>query len=313
MKERNQTIDIARGLCMLLMIYDHVAQSGRLITSFHMPLFFLVSGYFFREMRISDLLLRRGKTLLLPYLTYGLLAAVIMAFLGDNFWSRIIGLLTGQDCWLLYFLLVMFEATVIYNLLYKISRRNYYLLAILAILLAAIGYGLSLYFGRSFPYYLDVALIAVFFLFMGDLASRVQIANWSMSLQLVVLLVALMLWGLGLHQGMLVLALRIYQPFPLCILAACGGGYVVIQFCRILGLIPGLKKYLAFVGQYSLEFLCLANIMRQAWPYNPGISSPDALILCNRGILQTAFLQILICSIILFIWIGWKKKYGMHR
>ena len=43
-KKRNLTLDFARGFAILLMIYDHIIGHGKVITSFHMPLFFCFDG-----------------------------------------------------------------------------------------------------------------------------------------------------------------------------------------------------------------------------------------------------------------------------
>ena len=51
MKERVEYIDVARGIAMLLVILGHCHQTvdctlNRFILSFHMPLFFFLSGIF---------------------------------------------------------------------------------------------------------------------------------------------------------------------------------------------------------------------------------------------------------------------------
>ena len=51
MKERVEYIDVARGIAMLLVILGHCNQTvdctlNRFILSFHMPLFFFLSGIF---------------------------------------------------------------------------------------------------------------------------------------------------------------------------------------------------------------------------------------------------------------------------
>lgn len=50
MKERDHSIDILKGIGILLVIMGHCDIFGRisgLIYSFHMPLFIILSGYFF--------------------------------------------------------------------------------------------------------------------------------------------------------------------------------------------------------------------------------------------------------------------------
>lgn len=57
MKSRNIYFDVLKGITIILVAYGHVLQTfnsnweisiiGRTIYAFHMPLFMLVSGYFF--------------------------------------------------------------------------------------------------------------------------------------------------------------------------------------------------------------------------------------------------------------------------
>lgn len=49
-KQRDISIDIAKGIGIILVVYGHLAcPVAREIFLFHMPLFFLLSGYFFLQ------------------------------------------------------------------------------------------------------------------------------------------------------------------------------------------------------------------------------------------------------------------------
>ncbi|MBI1423352.1 MAG: acyltransferase family protein [Gammaproteobacteria bacterium] len=84
-KPRHAWVDVVRGLGIVLVFYGHYIQQGvdphnasaveqfRFIYSFHMPLFFIMSGFFFRPTvevfsRIGQLALRR----LIPVLVFGI-------------------------------------------------------------------------------------------------------------------------------------------------------------------------------------------------------------------------------------------------
>jgi fucose 4-O-acetylase-like acetyltransferase len=73
--ERVEYIDIARGIGILLVALAHADVSlfspylHRLIYSFHMPLFFFLSGYFFNpQTPFWALVKKRFNTILKPYL-----------------------------------------------------------------------------------------------------------------------------------------------------------------------------------------------------------------------------------------------------
>lgn len=53
LKERNITFDILKGIGILLMMWCHLTQThNQFVYSFHMPLFFLISGYYANTSRI---------------------------------------------------------------------------------------------------------------------------------------------------------------------------------------------------------------------------------------------------------------------
>lgn len=72
--QRSQALDIAQGIGIILVVIGHIinvnSYIGRVIWSFHMPLFFFISGYCYNEEKwrnnIGEIILRRAKQLLLP-------------------------------------------------------------------------------------------------------------------------------------------------------------------------------------------------------------------------------------------------------
>lgn len=64
---RDNTFDIIKGIGILLVIIGHLAHGyGVLIPiiyTFHMPLFFIVSGYFYKEKGVKELFYRDFRVL----------------------------------------------------------------------------------------------------------------------------------------------------------------------------------------------------------------------------------------------------------
>ncbi len=129
MNKRCEHIDIARGIAIILVILGHCCLScsddvNRVILSFHMPLFFFISGALAKKCEPNNLygtIMHKAKTILLPQL---LLAVTILirrgvphflsgkSFVDFNF-------LNGITYW---FLPTLFACSVIHILLY--SRIN---------------------------------------------------------------------------------------------------------------------------------------------------------------------------------------------
>ena len=75
-KYRIEWIDMARGFGIILSIYGHLGYDllTSWIYSFHMPLFFFISGFLFncRGMTFIDFLKRKIKSLIIPYFFLGI-------------------------------------------------------------------------------------------------------------------------------------------------------------------------------------------------------------------------------------------------
>lgn len=86
MKPRFAWADALRGLLMLLIVCGHAAPEGPLkhyAYSFHVAGFFFLSGYLFDGGgSLRSLALRRARTLLLPYVAFGLISIAVYAVLG---------------------------------------------------------------------------------------------------------------------------------------------------------------------------------------------------------------------------------------
>jgi fucose 4-O-acetylase-like acetyltransferase len=101
-KSRFQWVDIAKGIGIILVVYGHVIRglhsatiiseqtfylSDTLVYSFHMPLFFVLSGLFFRKSmdkyNPKGFVIEKCKTLLYPYIIWSLLQTGIEIILSN--------------------------------------------------------------------------------------------------------------------------------------------------------------------------------------------------------------------------------------
>ncbi|MGG1754302.1 acyltransferase family protein, partial [Bacillus pumilus] len=77
MNKRLEWVDAAKGIGILLVVMAHVPipdSFKQFIYSFHMPLFFLLSGMMFRSSSRPALsfIQKKAKSLLLPYLYFSI-------------------------------------------------------------------------------------------------------------------------------------------------------------------------------------------------------------------------------------------------
>jgi fucose 4-O-acetylase-like acetyltransferase len=177
-------VDIFRGIGILCMIIGHVGFWGKFSTfvhAFHMPMFFFVTGYFWKDVKAAEFLGRKIRTLLVPYLFWTMLHFIIWLFireegaqspqqaLGHIFWENTTNVpLTG-----IWFLTALFFAEMIYYLLKKIFRVNMALLvAVMAV--ALVGCLLPDILGFRLPWALDAAMTGVGFIHSGALLRSME-------------------------------------------------------------------------------------------------------------------------------------------
>ena len=218
-KGRLAYIDIARGIGIMLVVLGHTLAEanyhvqnssvlflGRLIYSFHMPLFFFLSGMFFKpDIRFSDLLKRRFDSLLKPYLFTIFLVYFVSVFYDKNLGLstavvRIIKALYGNSYYLelywsqIWFLPALFALNLFAFGFYAIFKHLPVWTMFLGLLLtlavgiltinwfmplklALFGYNLEL---SGLPFSLDIVLVCGFFFLLGrEVCERIPMRVFS--------------------------------------------------------------------------------------------------------------------------------------
>ncbi len=134
-KERNRALDIAKGIAIILVVIGHAVPDSTtrqgissgglallhsLIYSFHMPLFFLISGYFVdtlsEKFTRKQQIWKKFQRLMVPYIFVGLAYMPCKLLLSQfankpfelsNLWKMVIGVNPDGELWFLYSLFVI--------------------------------------------------------------------------------------------------------------------------------------------------------------------------------------------------------------
>lgn len=87
-KKRRADLDILKGIGILLMVFDHsinvcggydrMALVHQYIQSFHMPLFFIVSGFLWRPRANRDEIRKKANSLIVPYVVFAIVYLVLI-------------------------------------------------------------------------------------------------------------------------------------------------------------------------------------------------------------------------------------------
>lgn len=81
---RLTALDSLRGFGILLVVLGHTSWSAGLVSwifSFHMPLFFIISGMLFHERQFLDSFKKKAARLLIPYLFFGIVTFAYWALI----------------------------------------------------------------------------------------------------------------------------------------------------------------------------------------------------------------------------------------
>ncbi len=311
-KKRNVAIDYARGVGIILVIFDHINVAGglsdwrMLINSFYMPMFVIISGYCFKDAPLKDTFISRTKRLLLPYVYYQIFAITVGAikdllvlkrglsvFIQD-YKTGFVDLLIGRNIWVLYFLLMLYLSTMFFAIIQRAARDNVYIRWGLVLIFTTIGRIIPMYY-TWVPWYLDLGFITVFFFAVGYEYKHRE-TSIDKKTTVVAFLLCLIFWLTAVFKMdiFFVLALRGYDRFPLCFISAVCGSYVVIKLCKLIDYIPVVKSFIKFCGLNTLLFMCINNVIVRFIDW-------DSICMHIPFFIQ-AILQIVFISAVTILW-----------
>jgi fucose 4-O-acetylase-like acetyltransferase len=182
-KTRFDWIDQARGLSIFLVVYGHnFPVTEPYIYSFHVPLFFFISGMFHPKIVSAAVIGRRAKMILIPYFIWALALYLFWLFLGRNYGQSVISNSSpldnligvfyaqgGQDFmdWgiPMWFLPCIFMVFVFFSAIQKLGERWAMILAVF--IAVAVGFCWAEFAGIHLPWSVDVALVSCGFYALG--------------------------------------------------------------------------------------------------------------------------------------------------
>jgi fucose 4-O-acetylase-like acetyltransferase len=165
-------LDIAKGIAILLMVIGHTSIPSVLsnfIWAFHMPLFFIASGWTTNWEKIDFIGFTKSKirTLLVPFFVYSLVVLWMQIPQGwDDFnhWIR-----NGWGSYALWFIPVLFLASLFAKLIYGIKNR--YVVLGCAFMFAGIS-GILSFYKLHLPWTLSSVPFATFLVVVGTELKR---------------------------------------------------------------------------------------------------------------------------------------------
>ena len=203
-KKRILWADYAKFVAIYLVVLGHAdlvpGEFRNFIYLFHLPLFFLISGYFDNSLKYNfkSFLLHNFKLLIIPYLCFNIINIPIswssvylhpelypgIDSVGEWLLCPLFGMILGDDrvtscsylpCGPLWFLVALFLMKIVFYFLRRVAQSIKYKYIEFAywLILSLLFVVLFLLLGKKFPYYsLDSMLISMPFYMIGFLMKK---------------------------------------------------------------------------------------------------------------------------------------------
>lgn len=321
-KNRIRHFDIAKGIGMLCVILGHLSVSGinMVVFTFHMPLFFIISGYFLKKQDPKLIIHKKFRQLLIPYiLTCLAIAGLSMA--KDFLLGRTDALVHNVLLWCyagfygsgnpyshpfyvkaigaIWFLFAMFWSIVIYN-----GIMDWKGCSVWVLILALTGYFSAKYI--YLPWSIQSGMLALVFIHVGHYFRIKQLSlsphpAWTAS--------ALFLWLLCMYidKGRFYIVGNYSQNLVIDILGGIAGTFVVLIFSQGIERLPLISSGFQWFGRNSLAILCLHLVELTFIPWKPllehmgitnifligGLTVAGKLLWCTTGVLVMAKIPML--------------------
>ena len=252
--------DLAKGVCILLVVLYHLQEaydvhlpSDRFLLLIRLPLYYFLSGFFFKKYDgYVSFAKKKVKRLLIPFLFFYLLTSVLLPILANSVLGMNFG--TGNDWSLLYAFLTYSNypniplwflwALFLLNLLFYPLNLYCRSLPILGLVCLVFSCLLGNFSPISLPASLNRMFDGLFFFYCGYVF-RLYFADSFQKWYHAALFVALFfLIGLWLSGNLVLLLVQHYVGGLLGIIG-------LILICRMIGHFP----YVSYVGRYSIMLL----------------------------------------------------------
>ena len=279
-KERIEWIDVARGIAILLVILGHSLEMGSMVRmciySFHVPLFFVLSGFFYKYGAFLPFLWKNVRQILIPYALTLFVRYIIYVLLKRMAWKVALqkcfctifaGMIMSNEqvgpIGELWFLVTLFGVRMLFWIISKCCRENemsrvlIVLLAVMCELYLSQNWQLSLWY---VPWCLDIVLVAVGFYYMGYLLKK-RDGILTLTRNMRYILPCCLIWGLGVCRGIsLELVFRSYPGEFTSLVVAVAGSIICCAVAYRLDKIKVVKNILAWMGRGSLIILCIHHL-----------------------------------------------------
>ncbi|MEE5988897.1 acyltransferase family protein [Ligilactobacillus equi] len=304
-KKRVEWIDLSRAIGMLLIICNHSVGGsygsgfiGKFCFAVSVPIFFVLSGYLFKEKKFAEVVKGGFLNLLLPYIVTVFMLWVVRSLhivfpswvveQGSSFSLAVAyGLGTATNLpngivipaiGAIWFLLAMFVGNILFQLgikLQNIVNRKATLEAYVITLLI-VGYWTGEYI--KLPWSINAAMVSQVFYYFGYIIKKYNLLKKE---RLSLTLIGLLFWVVSAMSGYLYLNVPFANNVFLALLGGIGGSYTIISISKLITDNVSVKA-MCYYGKMSLIVLSVHLIESDSLKFGMLISQAVNNILHNE-------------------------------
>lgn len=277
--KRLDWVDIAKGIAIILMVIGHEVKNVYIyafIFSFHMPLFFILSGYTSSKVNNWNKFCSKQwqsfkRVWLLAVLMVFLLGfeylVLVPSFNISVFWHNVLfGSFWGSNnpmlgivgVGVMWFLFVFFWAKFVFDLL-QVLLPNLYTGLLLFIVSGAMMWWCQ-NFAHFLPQTLDIVPIAALFMWIGALVKEKVNLNKLSNLNKMVFITVILVWMISfIYKIYIEMSVRHYPYLFLPVIEAVGGTIVICTLSKWISK-SILSNTLQTIGKHTLAVMCIHHL-----------------------------------------------------
>lgn len=268
---RDISLDLLKAIGIIAVVAGHYNIAHQFVYSFHMPLFFVVGGYLFRQRTMATELKTDIGRLLVPYLITSLCILIWDSLFAWHckdrsiVLNRIIEIVAGggtpQHYFLfgdigqigaIWFLLALMICRLTYNVLDRILQKNALSLTCLCISVCSIL--IHKYMG-SLPWDILQGLSALVFY---DAGRRIKDAGGFEIIPYWIVVPCIAIWIVAIAISHISIASCTFRYYPIDFLGAMGAIWLFWKLCaKFSAQNSEFTRKFAWLGKNSLAVLCL--------------------------------------------------------
>lgn len=289
-------IDIARGICMLAIIAGHFGVNwiGNIVFLFHLPVFFILSGYLFKDVPLTaGYIAKKFKTFMLPYFitcfAIIIIDAIVLIIHGDDSIASITGKIADdftRSIWAsgsctkfgdidlggrigaIWFLPALFFATIFFSIIKRLIK-NIYIQGGVIVSLALVAYITASQIWL--PFSIQSAMFALPFMYAGyEVRHNPKILAGINKFALFIISLIVCIFGFFYLEGSFYMASAYTKDILFGFICAFAASYAVIYISKKIGNFAPLE----WIGKNSLIFMCvhLIQLETQMWVFDKTIN-----------------------------------------